>query len=102
MEEDGFRKKNSAEGELSREGRGGRDGGGRGGTDLNVVTVSETTKLLLSCGVPNVEANSTEIGVESEGVHFNSERCYRGIVSTFSTSLNAEGSLPMYFFSNSP
>lgn len=42
---------------------------------LNIVSISQSTKLLLSGGVPNVEANGTEVGVESKGVDFNTERC---------------------------
>lgn len=47
-----------------------------GQTHLNIVSISQSTKLLLSGGVPNVEANGTEVGVESKGVDFNTERCY--------------------------
>jgi len=32
---------------------------------LDVVTISETTEFLLSSGIPNVEADGTEVGVES-------------------------------------
>ena len=40
---------------------------------LDVVTISETTKLLLSCGIPNVEADGTKVGGELEGVDFDTE-----------------------------
>lgn len=29
---------------------------------LDVVTISETTKLLLACGIPDVEADGTKVG----------------------------------------
>ena len=32
---------------------------------LDVVSISETTEFLLSSGIPNVEADGTEVGVES-------------------------------------
>jgi hypothetical protein len=32
---------------------------------LDVITISETTEFLLSSGIPNVEADGTEVGVES-------------------------------------
>ena len=32
---------------------------------LDVVTISETTEFLLSSGIPDVEADGTEVGVES-------------------------------------
>lgn len=32
---------------------------------LDVVSVSETTEFLLSSGVPDIEADGTEVGVES-------------------------------------
>ena len=40
---------------------------------LNVVTIAETTELLLSCSVPDVEADGTEVGVELERVHLDTE-----------------------------
>lgn len=40
---------------------------------LNVVSVSQTTELFLSCSVPNVEADGTEVCVESEGVDLDTE-----------------------------
>ena len=33
---------------------------------LDVVSVSETTEFLLACGVPHVEDDLSEVGVESE------------------------------------
>lgn len=41
---------------------------------LDVVSVSETTELFLTGSVPNVETDSTEVGVESEGVDLDTER----------------------------
>jgi hypothetical protein len=32
---------------------------------LDVITISETTEFLLSSGIPDVEADGTEVGVES-------------------------------------
>ena len=40
---------------------------------LDVVSVSETTKLLLAGCVPDVEADGTEVGVEGEGVDLDTE-----------------------------
>ena len=40
---------------------------------LNVVSVSKTTELFLSCSVPHVEANCAEVGVERERMHLNTE-----------------------------
>ena len=40
---------------------------------LNVVTVTETTELLLTCSVPNVEADGTEVSVESKRVDLHTE-----------------------------
>lgn len=40
---------------------------------LDVISVSETTELLLSCRVPNVEADRSKVGVEGEGVDFNTK-----------------------------
>ncbi len=42
---------------------------------LDVVTIPQTTKLLLSSGVPNVEADCAEIGCESQGMNFNTKGC---------------------------
>lgn len=43
------------------------------GTHLDVVTIPQSTKLLLSSGIPNVEADGTKVGVESERVDLYSE-----------------------------
>lgn len=40
---------------------------------LDVVTITETTELLLSRSVPNVEADGTEVGVELERVDLDTE-----------------------------
>jgi hypothetical protein len=40
---------------------------------LNVVTIAETTELLLSCGVPDIEADGAEVGVEGERVDLDTE-----------------------------
>ena len=36
---------------------------------LDVVTISESSELLLAGGVPHVEADGASVGVEHEGVH---------------------------------
>lgn len=40
---------------------------------LDIVSIAEPTKLLLAGGVPDVEANGAEIGVELEGVNLNTK-----------------------------
>ena len=40
---------------------------------LNIVAVAETTKLLLSGGVPDVEADGAKVGRELERVHFDTK-----------------------------
>ena len=47
---------------------------------LDVVAVTETTKLLLTRGIPNVEADRAEVGGERERVHFHTEGgCMDGV-----------------------
>ena len=40
---------------------------------LDVVTIAETTELLLAGGIPDVEADGAEVGGEGKRVHFNTE-----------------------------
>ena len=40
---------------------------------LDVVTITETTELFLSSGIPNVEANSTEVSGERKRVNLNTK-----------------------------
>lgn len=40
---------------------------------LDVVAVAETTELLLTRGIPDVEADRAEVGREGERVHFDTE-----------------------------
>jgi len=40
---------------------------------LDIVTISETTKLLLASGVPDVEANCAEIGRELKRMNLDSK-----------------------------
>jgi hypothetical protein len=40
---------------------------------LDVVTIAETTELLLTGGVPDVEADGAEVGGECEGVDLDTE-----------------------------
>lgn len=42
-------------------------------TRLDVVTVTKSTELFLSCGIPNVEADGTKVGVESKRVNLDTE-----------------------------
>lgn len=43
---------------------------------LDVVTITETTKLLLSGSVPDVEADGTKVGVELKGVDLDTKGGY--------------------------
>lgn len=43
---------------------------------LNVVSIAETTKFLLSGGVPDVETNGAEVGRELQGMYFDTEGGY--------------------------
>lgn len=66
---------------------------------VDVVSVSQSSKLLLSCSVPHLKLNLTIVGVESQGVHFNS---LSGIVSLFKLSSQValdEGGLVSMVFS---
>jgi hypothetical protein len=36
---------------------------------LNVVSISQTTELLLSRGIPSVETDLSKVGVECDRVH---------------------------------
>ena len=45
---------------------------------LDVVAIAETTEFLLSSGVPDVEADGTEVGGEGEGVDLDTESGWRG------------------------
>ena len=38
-------------------------------TDLDIVTIPETAKLLLTCSVPDVESDGASVGVEHKGVN---------------------------------
>lgn len=71
---------------------------------LDVVSVSETTKLLLSSSVPDVEADGTKVGVEGQRVDLDTERgCILVRRGGVSEQIEGEGwAVPMYFFSNSP
>jgi hypothetical protein len=40
---------------------------------LDIVSISETTEFLLSGSVPDVEADGTEVGVESQRVDLDTE-----------------------------
>lgn len=45
---------------------------------LDVVTIAETTELLLPGSVPNVEADGAEVGGEGERVDLDTESGWRG------------------------
>lgn len=40
---------------------------------LDVITITKTSELFLTRSVPNIEANSAEVGVESKRVDFNTK-----------------------------
>ena len=78
---------------------------------LDVVAISEATKLLLASSIPDVEADRAEVGGEGEGVHFDTEGGCMDAVAPSSNQCTARGisrsatrliHIPMYFFSNSP
>ena len=55
-----------------------RDAGGHVEHDdtalaLDVVSITETTKLFLPSGIPDVEADGAEVGRERERVHFHTK-----------------------------
>ena len=73
---------------------------------LDVVAVTEATKLLLTSGIPDVEADCAEVGGEGERVHFDTKGgCMvwrdQSLCKT-SRFATRRFDLPMYFFSNSP
>ena len=73
---------------------------------LDVVAIAETTKFLLTGGIPYVEADRAEVGGEGERVHFDT-KCGCMVWRDQSLCKNiavcdATFDLPMYFFSNSP
>lgn len=43
---------------------------------LYVITITETTELLLTCSIPDVETDSAEVGRECQGVNFDTEGGY--------------------------
>jgi hypothetical protein len=45
---------------------------------LNIITISQATKFLLTGGIPHVESEVTEIGVEFERMDFNTKSGCRG------------------------
>lgn len=73
---------------------------------LDVVPITETTKLLLARSIPDVEADRAEVGGEGERVYFNTEGgCIKWRNQSFCTTIagsDATIHAPMYFFSNSP
>ena len=73
---------------------------------VDVVSISQTAELLLSCGIPHVEADCTEVGREGQRVHLDTESGYSGTGQRArkkrQTSSTRVGNTPLYFFSNSP
>ena len=58
-----------------------RDSGGHVEHDntaltLDVISIAQTTELLLSCGVPYIEADGTEVGGEGKRVDLDTECGY--------------------------
>jgi hypothetical protein len=49
---------------------------------LDIVAITETAKLLLSSGIPNVEADRAKVGREGEGVDLDTERGWLVHMST--------------------
>ena len=47
---------------------------------LDVVAVTETSKLLLTSGIPNVEADGAKVGCKLEGVDLDTKSGYRARV----------------------
>ena len=47
-----------------------------GALSLDVVSVTESSKLFLSGGIPNIEFDGTTVGVESQGMHLYPQSCY--------------------------
>jgi hypothetical protein len=44
---------------------------------LDVISITETTKLLLARSIPDVETNGAEVGRERERMDFNAKRSWR-------------------------
>lgn len=44
---------------------------------LNIITVSQATKFLLTSGIPDVEREVTKVGVEFEWMDLNTKSGYR-------------------------
>ena len=73
---------------------------------LDVVAITETTELLLTSGIPYIEANGTEVGGEGERVDLNTKGSCSHTTSVSAPqdgpSVSQRKDVPMYFFSNSP
>jgi len=52
---------------------------------LDVVPIPEATEFLLASGIPDVEADGTEIGGEFERVHLNTKGSWMDVISTCTT-----------------
>lgn len=69
---------------------------------LDVVSITEPTKLLLPSRVPHVKANGTKVGAEGDGVDLDTEGSCRNWRLSMIEKLEKDTNAPMYFFSNSP
>ena len=58
-----------------------------GAFSLDVVTVAETTKLLLSCGVPNLELDRTEVRCKAQRMNLDTQSCYPDAQLQFSIAV---------------
>lgn len=70
------------------------------GLAVDVVSITETTKLLLTSGVPHVELDLSEVLFSSVGRHKRAGDRKRTVVKP--RGWTSTPSVAMYFFSNSP
>jgi len=42
---------------------------------LDIVAITESTKLLLPCCIPHIETNGTKVGRKVQGMYFNTQCC---------------------------
>ena len=56
--------------------------GGEGGSTLDVVSISQTTEFFLSGGIPGVETDWADVGVECDRVDFFTKCQHKNIQST--------------------
>lgn len=70
---------------------------------VNVISITETTKFLLSGGIPDVELDFTEV-LQNSYQRLSPERDHRktGLTVVKSRGWTSTPRVAMYFFSNSP